>query len=540
VVPEHEGFPRELGRYGKQDAVPLMICIGGMHGNEPAGVFAAQRMLGELKANHPPFRGTLIGLAGNRPALESRCRYLTEDFNRMWFPERLAALRSPMQPSFNPEEIQCRELSDAIETALMQYRGPVVFLDLHTTSADGVLFAIVSDTIINRTLAMSIAAPVILLEEQLDGTLLNYMNDRGLVAVGFEGGQNDAPSSVEHNERALWAILVAAGCLKEEAVARAARLRAVLQARSRGYPPVLEVRCRHAITPADQFVMEPGFVNFQPVKRGQLLVRDRHGEMVARENGRILLRLYQNQGSDGFFLVREISPRWLRLFCPGKADAPGAAGSSSVGNRARPSPSRYTHCQSPRGALVGDGSSSPLRIPPSALRGRKDCRHPAPPRCHIADPLVNVSLGQLLGLAMLWMGQGIGVRDSDWRPFCETDHRFDRVGIKGGQGLMSDVAEMRSDSDIIHCAEGMIARRRLDVENVNARAGNATGSKRRNQIGFDNYRTTRRINQISLRLHQSELAGSDQPAGPIAELNVDRKNVGEAEQVVLFDATRSN
>jgi succinylglutamate desuccinylase len=59
--------------------------------------------------------------------------------------------------------------------------------------------------------------------------------------------------------------------------------------------------------------MEPGFVNFQPVDRGQLLARDGRGEIRAGESGRILMPLYQSQGRDGFFLVREVSPRWLRV-----------------------------------------------------------------------------------------------------------------------------------------------------------------------------------------------------------------------------------
>ena len=318
MAPERDGFPCELGRYGGQAAGPLVICIGGMHGNEPAGVFAAQRVLGELHAHNPPFRGGLIALAGNRVALARGCRFVAEDFNRMWLPERLAALRSAaVQYTLNPEEAQCRELSEAIEAALEQHRGRVVFLDLHTTSADGVPFAIVSDTLINRALALSLGAPVILgLEEELDGTMLNYMNDRGLAAVGFEGGQNEAPSSVEHSEAALWAVLVAAGCLPEGEIARAANMRSVLQQRTSGIPGIpgiLEVCYRHAVTPTDQFVMEPGFLNFQPVKRSQLMARDRNGPILARENGRILLPLYQSQGSDGFFLVREVHPRWLRL-----------------------------------------------------------------------------------------------------------------------------------------------------------------------------------------------------------------------------------
>jgi hypothetical protein len=286
-----------------------------MHGNEPAGVFAAQRVLAELHARNPSFRGGLVAFAGNRPALACGRRYIAEDFNRMWLPERLSALcTAAVQSAINPEEVQCLELSEAIETALAKHRGPVVFLDLHTTSADGLPFAIVSDTLLNRALAMSVGAPVILgLEEQLDGTVLDYINDRGLAAVGFESGQNEAPTSIDHAEAALWAILVAAGCLRDGEVARVASLRSMLRQRTAGIPSILEVRYRHAIEPSDQFVMEPGFLNFQPVKRGQLLAHDCNGEILARESGRILLPLYQSQGSDGFFLVREISARWLRL-----------------------------------------------------------------------------------------------------------------------------------------------------------------------------------------------------------------------------------
>lgn len=47
--------------------------------------------------------------------------------------------------------------------------------------------------------------------------------------------------------------------------------------------------------------MEPGFTNFQPVVRAQLLARDRHGDIRAVENGYVLMPLYQSQGTDGFF-----------------------------------------------------------------------------------------------------------------------------------------------------------------------------------------------------------------------------------------------
>lgn len=59
--------------------------------------------------------------------------------------------------------------------------------------------------------------------------------------------------------------------------------------------------------------MEPGFRNFQRVRRGQSLARDRTGEITACETGLILLPLYQSLGDDGFFLGREVRQFWLKL-----------------------------------------------------------------------------------------------------------------------------------------------------------------------------------------------------------------------------------
>lgn len=67
-----------------------------------------------------------------------------------------------------------RELLEEIDAALARRRGPVIFLDLHTTSAAGTPFTIIADTLLNRRLALSLPAPVILgLEEHLEGTTLN-------------------------------------------------------------------------------------------------------------------------------------------------------------------------------------------------------------------------------------------------------------------------------------------------------------------------------------------------------------------------------
>jgi succinylglutamate desuccinylase len=119
LAPAANDLPREVGRYAGDRARLLVICIGGMHGNEPAGVFATQRVRRALKSTSPPFRGTLVALAGNRAALARGCRFVAEDLNRIWLPEHLAALSAEAaQAALNVEERECRELLTAIAAAL--------------------------------------------------------------------------------------------------------------------------------------------------------------------------------------------------------------------------------------------------------------------------------------------------------------------------------------------------------------------------------------------------------------------------------------
>ena len=56
-------------------------------------------------------------------------------------------------------------------------------------------------------------ADALSLEEALEGTLLDYLDELGAVSIAFEGGQHSDPGSVAHHEAILWVALVAAGCV---------------------------------------------------------------------------------------------------------------------------------------------------------------------------------------------------------------------------------------------------------------------------------------------------------------------------------------
>lgn len=308
-----EPVDHKLGEYSVGVDGPTIVLIGGVHGNEPAGVVAIRRVLAELHARRLPLRGKVVGLLGNPGALDRKRRFMTRDLNRGWSRPTLSAL-SHGYGSGREDEAQ-RGLLHALAPFLDDPKGsPITFLDLHSTSGPGAPFACIADVKRNYTVARALPIPVILgIEEMLDGSLLGFLCDLGHAGIAIEGGQNDDPSTVLRHEAAAWIAMVAAGALREADVNDIETHRRGLGRTAKRLPRFVEVRHRHATTLDDGFVMEPGFSSFEPVRAGEVLARDRRGEIRAVEDGFVLMPRYQVQGDDGFFLAKEMSPNALRL-----------------------------------------------------------------------------------------------------------------------------------------------------------------------------------------------------------------------------------
>jgi len=310
--------PRVLGRAGNPGPGPTLVVVAGLHGNEPAGVDASARVLQALEGRKGAFLGDVHFLIGNRSALAEGARFLERDLNRMWTEEGVEALRNgsgqPGVAALHPEHGEQRELLEELERILEDRRGPVYVLDLHTTSGRRGIFTTVGDTLANRALALALPVPLVLgLEEQVEGTLQDYLSQRGAVTLLFESGQHDDPEAVDRAEAAIWILLGATGVLPAADLPELAPARARLREDGRHLPRSLEIRYRHPVAPSDGFRMDPGWVNFSRVRKGQPVAKDHLGEIVAPESGRILMPLYQLQGDDGYFLVREFRPFWLRF-----------------------------------------------------------------------------------------------------------------------------------------------------------------------------------------------------------------------------------
>jgi hypothetical protein len=295
-------------------AGPTLIIVGGIHGNEPAGVLAAERVRLRMQKRKAVLHGEVVLLRGNTRALEQRVRYIDADLNRQWTIENAPIAESETQNIPGASELREQsEMLTIVKDVVSRARGEIYFLDLHTTSAHGQPFATVGDTLRNRRFALTFPLMIVLgLEEQIDGTMLEYMNNLGAITMGVEAGQHEAMTSVDNHEAVIWNASAATGNFRREDLPELDQSRSLLK-RASGGRRVVEVRHRHAIVPEDHFKMEPGFKNFQAVRFGEVLAQDRTGEIKARETGLILLPLYQPLGDDGFFLGREVKRFWLNL-----------------------------------------------------------------------------------------------------------------------------------------------------------------------------------------------------------------------------------
>lgn len=302
---------------------PLLVVFAALHGDEHAGVTALGRVRDALEAGTIPIRGRLRGVVGNITALEQGKRYLDRDLNRGWWENEMAGLAARSPDADCVEDREMRSLMEVVERLEEEPYRPVVFLDLHSTSAAGLPFSCIPDTIPNLRIALELPIPVILnLEEAIDGPLMGYLSDLGYGGVIVEGGQHDDPGTVDVLESCIWIMLVATGCVYREDVPEFEQLRRRLAVLSTGLPRVMEVKDFHHVHDGDGFRMEPGFTHYNKVEKGQLLASDQRGELRASRSGRILMPLYKPPSDHGYFITEDIPEalvrllyllRWLRL-----------------------------------------------------------------------------------------------------------------------------------------------------------------------------------------------------------------------------------
>ena len=307
---------RVICRYDEGRKGPLLICLGGIHGNEPAGVQAIKTvgtLLHHERSMNPGFEfsGRMLGLAGNVQALEKSKRFISMDMNRAFTGERIAHVFEADVDTLTAEDLELRQLIAVIRDEIREYQPErIVLLDIHSTSATGGIFVIASEDPESARIGVELHAPVILnFAKEVTGTTLGFFGkqnfDTEIVTVVFESGQHNEPLSVNRAIAAIINCMRTIGCVSPEAVEN--KHDKLLQEYSQGLPKVAKLIERYGIQGREPFRMARPFANFAKVTAGEVVAYEGEHPVRAIHNGLILLPRLQDQGDDGFFVVAPVS-----------------------------------------------------------------------------------------------------------------------------------------------------------------------------------------------------------------------------------------
>ena len=295
---------RTIGEVGNNEGNTILF-LGGVHGNETAGIGALKRVFSALQVMQPEYKGRAIALVGNMEATRLNQRYLYKDMNRMWNRETLDDLHYNRLDTRHTEYFELTEVYWLIQDILKKTTGKLYVIDLHTTSSPTIPFIVTNKTHDSVTFTNHFPMPVISgLTGFLDGTLLSYINDLGHVGLAYEAGQHKSTQSLMKHESFVWLCLHQTGVcpkmdpdfiqkhyqiLEEELVTRNNHFKLI---------------SRYKIKDGEQFKMNPGYTNFQKIYKGEELATNEDGPICSPYDGFIFMPLYQSLGDDGFFIIK--------------------------------------------------------------------------------------------------------------------------------------------------------------------------------------------------------------------------------------------
>ena len=230
------------------EGTPEIAVVAGIHGDEPCGVRAIERLLAEAPAVERPVK--LI--VANEVALERGVRYVDEDLNRAF----------PGDPDADTHE-------GRLAAALAREIRDCTTLSLHSTQSYAGPFALV-DTVDAVARSVCPYLPVSVLvetEAESDGRLIEYPHVLE-VECGLQGSEQAAENAVD----LVYGFLAGTGALADpEPVAGEGTDEVVVFSLERPIPKV----------PADEY--EVFVENFERVAAGETFAAADGRELVADE-----------------------------------------------------------------------------------------------------------------------------------------------------------------------------------------------------------------------------------------------------------------
>tara|TARA_R110002020_G_scaffold184120_1_gene380951 strand:- start:39692 stop:40591 length:900 start_codon:yes stop_codon:yes gene_type:complete len=296
------GEKRIVGEYStSDDKGPLLFVTAGIHGNEPSGIVALEKVFGVLEREKPVISGKIVGVRGNVKALKNGVRFIDEDLNRTWTEQNVV-----QKVRDTNEKKEMFEIMDLLEKYPGSSFSKRYFLDCHTTSSESVPYISVQETGGNDAWAHRFSTYIIRgFSDIVDGCIDHYLSRTGLTGFVFEGGQHKSGEAVRNHEGMIWKALENACGLDLDQLKVYPNAAKVFSTGT-DQPKTFEILYRHAIEDGDVFRMEKGYGNFRPIVTNELLAIHNGEEVRSKWDAFVFMPLYQAQGNDGFFVVREV------------------------------------------------------------------------------------------------------------------------------------------------------------------------------------------------------------------------------------------
>ena len=164
-------------------------------------------------------------------------------------------------------------------------------------------------TIVNNTKEANIAKhlniPIISnLFSKVKGSLVNYYHKKDITSIVFEGGAIGDPASINNHEAGIWKLLEANNFIQKNDIPR--RILNNLEEMknfSKNVKGKYEVKYIHKIKDNDEFIMHPNINNFEKVEKNQTIAKDKNGLIKTTYSGYVLMPLYQEKGTEGFYII---------------------------------------------------------------------------------------------------------------------------------------------------------------------------------------------------------------------------------------------
>jgi succinylglutamate desuccinylase len=290
--------------YGVKNT-PLVILMGGIHGNETAGVEAIEMAFRFIATDM--LQGSIVGLKGNLAALAAHSRFITRDLNRLWTPENVMVTTIDHIDAL--DDISSLYGLVNVINQVIDHTEPseIYFMDLHTTSSDGGIFCILTDNPDSIDKAQLMGLPCVYdLLKNVSHSALHYIQnqpwDIQCYAMAFEGGHYKDPFSIYRSFAAIMRWIKIANISDQSLLDNP--YEHMLEAYGQ-LPQATYVKYRYPIVESRFFMMKPGYKHFSPITKGEIVGRYDGEHIISSMDGYILMPLYQKQGGDGFYIIAE-------------------------------------------------------------------------------------------------------------------------------------------------------------------------------------------------------------------------------------------